>query len=76
MPPTVLHSGSDTIDVEYARRLLFNAAYQKQAGEIIRKLVESGITSILDRKSHQIRKRTVIYEELELPPAVMSSSRS
>ena len=33
--PDGLHSGSDTIDVEYARRLLFNAAYQKRAGEII-----------------------------------------
>ena len=39
--PDGLHSGSDTIDVEYARRLLFNAAYQKRAEEII-KLVESG----------------------------------
>ena len=28
--PDGLHSGSDTIDVEYARRLLFNAAYQKR----------------------------------------------
>ena len=66
-----LHSGSDTIDVEYARRLLFNAAYQKRAGEII-KLVESGITSILDRKSHQIEayKRSVVYHMKELGASI------
>ena len=52
---------------EYARRLLFNAAYQKRAEEII-KLVESGITSILERKSHQIEayKRSVVYHMKEL----------
>ncbi|MFQ9492335.1 MAG: sensor domain-containing diguanylate cyclase, partial [Bilophila wadsworthia] len=69
--PDGLHSGSDTIDVEYARRLLFNAAYQKRAGEII-KLVESGITSILDRKSHQIEayKRSVVYHMKELGASI------
>ena len=55
----------------YARRLLFNAAYQKRAGEII-KLVESGITSILDRKSHQIEayKRSVVYHMKELGASI------
>ena len=57
--------------MEYARRLLFNAAYQKRAGEII-KLVESGITSILDRKSHQIEayKRSVVYHMKELGASI------
>ena len=69
--PDGLHSGSDTIDVEYARRLLFNAAYQKRAEEII-KLVESGITSILERKSHQIEayKRSVVYHMKELGASI------
>lgn len=57
--------------MEYARRLLFNAAYQKRAEEII-KLVESGITSILERKSHQIEayKRSVVYHMKELGASI------
>lgn len=51
--PDGLHSGSDKTDAEYARRILFDASYQKQAGEIIA-LVESGIANILERKFHEI----------------------
>lgn len=51
--PDGLHGGSDKTDAEYARRILFDASYQKQAGEIIA-LVESGIANILERKFHEI----------------------
>ena len=69
--PDGLHSGSERADAEYARRILFDAGYQKQASEII-SFVESGITNILERKRHEIEmdKRSVVNHMKELGASI------
>lgn len=61
MCPDGLHGGSGKADAEYARRILFDGAYQKQAGKIIM-LVESGIANILERKLQEVEvsRRSVV----------------